>query len=334
VRRPTFVTGGPFLLAGLVLALLTLIPVSAQDTGPRFGAWSTAVPLGPPIADVGDDEACPFIAKDNLNLYFRSWSQLPETGAAWSYNIFVSHRDSEDAPWGDPVSLGSVINTSRNEVCSFVTIDGHWLYFVSNRTSPAGYGNTDLYVSHRKDNKDPTGWETPKNLGPYVNTSAGENGPSIFEDEATGKVVMYFTRNVSGLNKIYQTELLDRDNPGPVTPVAELNVAGAADWHAFVRRRDGLEVIFLSNRDAGGGTANSDLYVSTRPNTAAPWSTPVRLGASVNDADLQEGRPSLSWDGTTLYFWAAREWVPWGTSGYWNMRLYQATREKITGKTK
>ena len=47
---------------------------------------------------------------------------------------------------------------------------------------------------------------------------------------------MYFTRVVSGVNKIYQTVLLDKDNPGPATPFAELNYAGASDWHAGVRR--------------------------------------------------------------------------------------------------
>jgi hypothetical protein len=47
---------------------------------------------------------------------------------------------------------------------------------------------------------------------------------------------VYFTRVVSGVNKIYQTVLLDKDNPGPATPVAELNYAGASDWHACVRR--------------------------------------------------------------------------------------------------
>jgi len=36
-----------------------------------------------------------------------------------------------------------------------------------------------------------------------------------------------------------------------------------------------------------------------------PWSTPVNLGPAVN-SPAGETRPSLSWDGTTLYFGSTR----------------------------
>lgn len=330
MKRPILVTGGRVLLGGVALALLLVMPLPAQDTGPRFSAWGAAVPVGPPITTAANWEGCPFISKDGLDLVFRKEVYLP----TWSFDIFMSHRDSADRPWGEPVSLGSQINrAASNELCSFVTIDGHWLYFVSSRPDdPSGvrsYGGNDIFVAHRKDKDDPAGWDTPVNLGPYVNTSANETGPSIFEDEASGRVVMYFTRVVSGKNKIFQTELLDRDNPGPATLVPGLNVEGASDWHAFIRRKDGLEVIFASNR---GGLPNSDLFVSTRATTSSPWSTPVNLGPLVNSPARQEGRPSISWDGTELYFWTDREWYQPG--GYWNMDVYRATRTKVTGKDK
>jgi Tol biopolymer transport system component len=91
--------------------------------------------------------------------------------------------------------------------------------------------------------------------------------------------------------------------------------------HTFVRRKDGLEVIFVSDRT--GGLGWWELWTSTRTSTSSPWSTPVHLSALVN-SEYDETRPSLSWDGTTLYFWTDRE--------SWMIHLYKSERAKITGK--
>jgi hypothetical protein len=331
MRRPILAGGGALLCVGLAFALFMTIPVATQEPGPRFSDWGPAAPLGAPFTTTGRQQGCPFISKDDLDLYFRAQVQPPGS-TAWTWDIFVSHRDSVDAPWGTPVNLGPNVNKpTSNEFCSFVTIDGHWLYFVSNRTDARGgaYGGQDILLSHRKDRDDPTGWEPPVNLGPCVNSSSADNGPSIFEDEATGKLILYFTSAKSGTSKIYQTELLDWDNPGPATEVTELNSAGTYNMHAFVRRRDGLEVIFGSDR--GNADQWTDLWTSTRRSTSSSWSTPVRLGTQVDPVDpmADEARPSISWDGTTLYFWSDRP----GTPPYY-LHIYMATRTKITGKNK
>jgi hypothetical protein len=318
--RHRFVVAVAFVV--VMAALLAFIPLAAQESGPRFSEWGPATPLGEPFTNVLNQQGCPFISKDDLNLYFRAALTM-----AGPFDIYVSHRESPDSSWETPVSLGPKINTAANEVCSFVTIDEHWLYFVSDR--PGGYGGTDIWVSHRKDKKDPTGWETPVNLGPYVNTSNEEMSPSIFEDEASGKTIMYFARgtNVPMADNIFQTELLDRDNPGPPTAVAELNGSGNNSLLPFVRRKDGLEVFFTSWRPPSIGSSYMGLYIwtSTRLSTSSPWSKPVSLGPAVNSPMSYAMRSSLSWDGTTLYFWSNR------TSA---MRLYMSTRTQLKGKGK
>ncbi len=329
MRKQTLSIGGRRLLGGFAVALfvLTVILFAAQDDGPRFSPWSQAVPVGPPVrSPAGYYDACPFISKSGLDLYFRTHVL---TNGVWNFDIFVSHRDSVDDPWEDPINLGPNINTGKNELCSFVTIDGHWLYFVSARTDLPSSGGNDIWVSHRKDKRDDTGWERPINLGPNVNSSSGEVGPSIFQDEATGQVVLYFTRSVGtpSRNKIFSCQMLDQLTAGPATPVAELNSTSSwNDLHAFVRRKDGLEVIFASDR--GGTVGLYDLWVSTRSTTSEPWSPPIKLGTEVNSA-RSEARPSISWDGTTLYFWTDREWNP---GGWWDTKIYQSTRTKLTGK--
>ena len=108
---------------------------------------------------------------------------------------------------------------------------------------------------------------------------------------------------------------------GPASPIAELNTA-AADGQPNVRR-DGLEIFFFSNR---AGAAGNDIYAATRASTADAWSTPVNLGPNVNSA-ASETRPSLSWDGTTLYFGSTRT----GGGAEGDSDHYVTTRERLTG---
>lgn len=329
MHKLTRTIGGRCLLGGLVVTLLTVILFAALDNGPNFSPWSLAVDVGPPISTDLTWEGCPFISKNGLDLYHRRWTGSPPAGNRW--DIFVSHRDSVDDPWGPPINLGPNINTSASELCSFVTIDGHWLYFISYRTDQGSFGGTDIFVSRRKDKRDPTGWETPKNLGPNVNSSWNETGPCIFGGEAKkDEAVLYFTRHFpegQGGADIYASQMLDKETFGPAFPVVELNTSDN-DFHAFVSRRDGLTVIFCSDHDypdaiqprCHDGYCWWDLYVSTRPTTSDPWGPPVNLGPLVNSID-DEVRPSLSWDGTTLYFWTNRSWI--------TMDVYQATRTKV-----
>jgi Tol biopolymer transport system component len=62
---------------------------------------------------------------------------------------------------------------------------------------------------------------------------------------------------------------------------------------------NGQEVVFSSNRS--GGQGSQDIWVATRENGGEAWSQPVNLGTNINTS-ASESRPSLSWDGETLYF--------------------------------
>ena len=87
-------------------------------------------------------------------------------------------------------------------------------------------------------------------------------------------------------------------------------------------RRDGLELFFFSTRPGTLGMA--DLYSATRSSGSDPWSTPVKLGPDVNSA-AAETRPSLSWDGTTLYFGSTKP------GGEGSSDHYVTTRERLNG---
>ncbi|MGH7428300.1 MAG: hypothetical protein ACREJ4_08075 [Candidatus Methylomirabilaceae bacterium] len=275
----------------------------------QFSDWATPVNLGPVVksSPVNLEVA---ISKDGLSLYIAS-------NRSGNFDIWVSRRASVDKPWGPPQNLGPVINTSAREQAPLLTLDGHRMYFFSDR--PAGFGGTDLYVSRRPDKRDDFGWQTPVNLGGGVNASANETLPVLFEDDETGTTTLYFNSNRTGQPDVYASTLQRDGTFGPAVCVEELS-SPRRDRILSIRR-DGLEIFLASDRP--GPTASpSDLWVSTRASTSDPWSTPVNLGPVVNST-ADEGSALLSFDETALYFTSNR---PGGSGGY---DLYVSTRTKL-----
>ncbi len=285
----------------------------AQDTM-QFTDWSAPVNLGPVVNSAFYD-ACPTISRSGLSLYFRS----DRPGGEGGFDIWVSQRDSLEDPWEAPVNLGPTINGPYNEYCTTFSFDGHWMIFVSDR--PEGFGSQDLWISHRKDKRDDFGWETPQNLGPIINSSAQDNGPCLFDDEATGQTLLYFSSGrqggLGGLDIYVSAAVSDeKDIFGPPSPVLELNTS-RTDYQP-VLRRDGLEIIFARGNPGWG----IDLWVSTRETTLDSWSPAVNLGPVVNSV-AYDFHPTLSWDGITLIFASER------AGGEGEADLYMSTRTRL-----
>lgn len=305
------------LVALVVLALLGLHP---SADGPKYTAWSNPVNLGE-MVNTSSAEAGTYISRDGLSLYFGS-TRPGGLGPANTFDIWVSHRESADGPWGAPVNLGPMVNTANNEQTPMVTIDGHRLYFA--RDGSGGYGSQDLYVSRRQHQWEDTNWQEPVNLGPGVNTVAEESGPSLIEDEETGDLTLYFSSTRStgmGFEDIYVSSARPGEPFGPA--VIESLLSGPyRDVRPFVQR-EGLEVYFDSNRPGSSGT-NVDLWTSRRESLWAPWSDPARLPEALNSIGV-DARPVLSFDGTELYFHSNRA----GTLG--GNDIWVCHRTKITG---
>ena len=286
-------------IAWLFLALGLVPSAHAQ----QFSDWAAPVNLGPIVNSTVED-VDPFITKDGLSLYFSS----PRPGGYGGYDIWVSHRASVDDPWGPPQNLGPTINGPFGESGPVVSIDGHKLYFSSDR--PGGFGGSDLYVSRRHNKRDDFGWRAPENLGNTINTPSKEAFAVPFEDDATGMISLYFVSNRPGSlgdDDIYVSVLQADETFGPAVLVEELS-SYSADRHPDIRR-DGLEFFFMSNRPGSIptvlGNPSFDIWVSTRASTSDPWSTPVNVGPLIN-TNRHDGHPALSFDGTTLYFFSAQ----------------------------
>ena len=316
----------------LLLVLASLLAASARtdddgDDGPKFGPWSAPVNLGPPVNSVGPDYQ-PFISKNELSLYF---SLLEGPTQNSPQDIWVAKRDAKSDSWGTPERLSPSINSAATEGNPFVTVDGHWMYFNSNRKTPDAngvlpFGLNDIYVAHRQNKRQdlgPGGWQDAVNVGAGVNTSFGDAGPFVFEDESTGVTTMYFTSSRPGLggNDIYTSTLQADGTFGPAQLVFEVS-SPYNDQHPSISR-DGLEMYFMSDRpgstpnpDSGvsgpPGEPSLDIWVSTRASTSDPWGAPQNLdvlnqarGGPAINSPFHDGAPSLSFDGRTLYFYSA-----------------------------
>jgi hypothetical protein len=312
--------------ANAVLLLAAFAPAADWAETPQFTDWQTPANLQPTLNSPYED-SCVAISKNGLSLFFSSNRQTGDPNSL-DRDLYVSQRTNVTSPWSDPKPLVSLNTKGSNgtyvtwESCPALSLDEHRLYFTSGR--PPSLGVLDIWVSRRHDRRDDFGWESPIHIdtGDVNMPAAGSIMPTFFEDES-GRVWMYFTsaRPGSTAFDIYQSEVLDDGTFGPASPVAELNSA-MSEYGGATVRRDGLEVIFLSNRR---GTGSVDFFTATRESTAEPWSPPVFV-PSLGDPALAQGRIALSFDGRELYFTSRR------APSYGAADLWVARRGKVRGK--
>ena len=277
----------------LILAFAAAVILSGGGSAKADFTFGTPTNLGP-IVNSSYMDAVPCISLDGLTLYFGS--QRP--GGFGSDDIWVATRETTNDEWGTPVNLGSPVNNSSPDWGQSLSADGLSLYFNSNRSG--GFGRNDLWITTRPTKEDP--WGTPVNLGSTVNTSYRESQPSISADDLS----LFFESQRPGGYGGYDLwvttrETTEDDWATPVNLGPTINSSDSDSWPSF--STDGRVFFFISNRP--GGSGNYDLYITSRATTDDDWGTPVNLGPSVNSSYV-DSSPSISADGSTLYFTSKR----------------------------
>lgn len=278
-----------------VLVGLAVLPAVAQAM--QFSPWTTAAK----IDEIGGNstelntpyqDGCPIQSPDGLSLYMAS----TRPGGQGSLDIWVARRESTKAPWGAPVNLGEPVNSAADEFCP-TPVGRNGLYFVSREALPGSCGMGDIYFTRSRADGS---WREPKHLacapiGP--NSEIDEQGPSFVNTDQAQ--YLFFSRSsATALGEIFVSTRSPGGAFGAATAVAELNDAAANDLQPNVRK-DGLEVVFSSNRT--GTLGGQDIWMATRDRIGDPWSVPVDLGSAVNTS-AAETRPSLSWNARQLLF--------------------------------
>jgi WD40-like Beta Propeller Repeat len=282
----------------LVAALMSLTALAAAGQATNFSGWGTALKIDEINGNSSElntpfQDGCPIQSPDGLSLYQAS----NRPGGEGGLDIWVSTRESTDDPWGAPVNLRQPVNSAADDFCP-TPVRGGGLFFVSREALPGSCGLGDIYFTRKNPAK---GWAEPRNLGcapAGPNTALDEQGPSYVEND--DDAFLFFSSSsavVSG--DIYVSPRLgDGMYFGGSTAVAGLNDAAANDIQPNVRK-DGLEVVFSSNR--AGGLGAQDIWASTRDSFSASWSAPVNLGTAINTV-AAESRPSLSKNARQLLF--------------------------------
>jgi len=291
----------------------SLAPRSAAEGGGvsarlgPFTGWSQAariestLPGAHPNFNTAFVDGCPSTSRDGKTFFMAS-----NRPGSRGLDIWVSHRASVDEPWGEPVNVGEPISSAYNDFCPMLARDGHEFFFVSNR--PGGCGGDDIYVTRFRD--DGT-IDEPENLGCEVNSAGNEAGPVPITEPGRGPVLYFSSTRAGGFSPeppgattgdadLYSSEWRAGGYQAP-TLVPGVNSA-QEDGQPYIQR-DALELYFFSTRPGGMGA--QDIWMASRASAHDAWSAPVNLGAAVNTA-AAETRPSLSWDGTTLYFGSTR----------------------------
>ena len=258
-------------------------------------------------------EGCPIISPDGLALYFAS-TRLVE-GRNVGQDIWISRRDSRDGPWGPPENPGPPINGAADDFCPS-PMRGRLFFFVSRRNHPDACGGADIYVTRPHP---VLGWLEPQNLGCNVNSAGDEASPFYLEDDS-GQATLFFSSNRAGNSDIYASLVRPDGTFAAAEPVPGLNTA-VEDARPNLRR-DGLEIVFDSNRTGTHG--GQDVWVSLRASPDDPWTDPVNLGPTVNTA-ANETRATLSWDALSLYFGSNR------AGGEGSTDIYVSTRDRVQG---
>jgi len=162
-------------------------------------------------------------------------------------NIWTSERTAEG--WSEPVMVAPPISSTADEWEVAIARNGT-LYFSSARDG--GYGDLDLYRAPLVDG----GYPMAENLGPRINTAAGDDLPWIAPDEST----LVFASNREGgegERDLYVTFAQGGGWTEPLSLGPEINSPGY-DSYPFVSA-DG-RYLFFTRREAWVTEEDSDIW--------------------------------------------------------------------------
>ena len=218
--------------------------------------WQTPINLGATI-NTGWTERVRTLSDDGRILLFQS----DRSGGQGAFDIWAIARKhtNDDFGWGEPINLGSVINTASNEIAGRYVFAGiPKMFFSSNRADLGGLGFGDIYESEILG--DGT-FGAPVNRyelnSPSVETCFwvrddgleiifSSNRPNITED-ATAFDLWTATRS-----NVYETWST------PVSLGPTINAAGVIDVNPALSA-DGKTMLFSSRR-----AGDLNIYMSTR----------------------------------------------------------------------
>lgn len=236
------------------------------------GRWSQAERMAEPVNSY-DNEGSGCLSQDGRRLIFTACGRPDGAGRC---DLYITYRKGKG--WSRPQNLGPAINTSAYESQPCLSLDGHTLFFVSDRKG--GYGGLDIWCSTLMDDG---GWSKPRNLGPAINTSGNEKSPFLAFDNQT----LYFASDghigMGNMDLFVSRRINDTTWDQPQNLGYPINTSG--DESSLIVSPDGSTALFSS--DKFGGQGRLDLY-------SFPLPEPVRSDPVTYRDTITEVAPTLS----------------------------------------
>jgi len=233
----------------------------------------------------------------------------------------IQAQSFANSEWSSPENIVA-INSTFNEQAPSLSPDGLSLYFGSNRPRVGGSTDTDLWVSHWSCTDVDCHWGTPVNLGPVVNSSVGDNGPSLSLDGH----LLFFTsaRTGVGLNDIYVSRRANpKDDFGwgpPVLLGPGVNTAAFEAGAEYVQSAEDGVANFYFNR--GPSQAAQDLFVASITRDGETRASAV-LVPELSDPTANDAAASVRTDGREIFFGSTR------INGAGGLDIWISTRRSV-----
>jgi len=183
-----------------------------------------------------------------------------------------------DFTFGEPVKLGSPINTDAGDACPVFTADGLTVFIESDREE-----GWHVWMATRESLDAP--WQEPVNVTAEVGPGGGF-APNTSHDGLT----LYFSswrEGGLGMADLYVTTRASVGEPWtePVNLGANVNSTGFEDGSQV--SADGLAFYYTSDRF---GTAwDLDIWMTTRSSLSDAWTEAVKLGPNINTTEWDFG---------------------------------------------
>ncbi len=205
--------------------------------------------------------------------------------------------------WGPPVNLGPTINSKYNEQRPAISRDNLSLYFISDR--PGGFGDFDIWVSHRPTVDDP--WGTPQDLGPNINTAAYESAPTF---SPNGHWLFFGSNRPGGCGgfDIYASHRKDVYDDFAWEPAVNLGcqINSPQDDDGptlFVDKEEDATLLYFTSLNRPGNIGDWDIYVSKMDEDG-------QFGPGVLVSELsspfRDTRTAIRRDGLEIFITSAR----------------------------
>jgi predicted Ser/Thr protein kinase len=254
--------------------------------------WTEPENLGPKINTSGNEHS-PFISADGLTLLYHGRGGKPEN----SVDIWQCRRQSTEGAWGDPESLGPLINSIHWEGDPCLSADGLELFFAAEWRG--AFGNFDIFLATRATVDAP--WSEPVNLGRNINTKLHDRSPALSADGLT----LWFTRETEGSTGF---DLMTATRASRGEPFGHAKLVGPPVNSEKVEADCAItadDLVLLWNVPSSPTAYAQEIWWSYRPTRTGAWQAPRKMPPRICAPGAAEA--SVSTDGSELYFSSARE---------------------------